>query len=176
VVVCLMTAVPTANCQATRGRASPREPQVASVDAYERATLSGLLGVFVTLDGVTPDLEALGLHQAELLASIQDQLRTAGVRVLAREDARNSPGSPYLYFNINVVRAAAGFAYTVRIELNQAVSLARSAGSRTMATTWQPAAVLAAVNPTELVKAVRQDLGALVTIFVDDYREANHAR
>lgn len=64
--------------------------QEAHFDAHERATLAGLTGVFVLLDGVSSDVDALGLHQAEVLQSVQDQLRTGGVHVLTRDEARSS--------------------------------------------------------------------------------------
>jgi hypothetical protein len=95
----LVSAVVVLGCDAAETQPahlnSPRS-QEARVDAREGATIAGLTGIFVVLDGVSPDVEALGLRQPELLLDIQNQLRAGRVRVLAREEARRSPGSPLL--------------------------------------------------------------------------------
>jgi hypothetical protein len=151
----------------------PLTSEAAHFAAHERATLAGLPGVFLVVDGITPDLEALGLQQAELVRDIQEQLTSGGVRLLSRNEARTTSGSPYLYVNINAVQGSVDLAYSIRIELNQAVRLERTPDAKTMAATWQPAAVLATVRPADFVSSVRQDVRTDVLQFVRDFRAAN---
>jgi hypothetical protein len=165
-------AVCALSCSGGRHAAEPAS-EAAHFEAHERATLAGLAGAFLMVDGITPDLEAIGLRQAALVEDVEEQLRRGGVRLFSRDEAKSISGTPYLYINVNAVRGSSELAYSVRIELNQAVRLERATSTRTIAATWQPAAVLATVKPADFVPSVRQDVRVAAMQFVNDYRAVN---
>jgi hypothetical protein len=168
----MAVAVCALSCSGERNTPEPASG-AAHFEAHERATLAGLAGVFLVVDGITPDLEAIGLQRAGVVGDAEEQLRSGGVRLLSRDEAKSSSGTPYLYINVNAVRGSSELAYSVRIELNQAVRLERATDTRTIAATWQPPAILATAKPADVVSGLRQDLRAAVMQFVNDYRAVN---
>ena len=93
-----------------------------------RATLRGLKGVGVLVEKLPPEVEQEGLKRDQLQMEVESRLRRAGVKVLTKEEAFNTPGEPYLYININVNIAkteADIYPYGIDMSLIQKVSLLR---------------------------------------------------
>ncbi|MBI4589975.1 MAG: hypothetical protein HY725_14165 [Candidatus Rokubacteria bacterium] len=69
-------------------------------------------------------------------------------------------------------RGNGDYAYTLRLELWQAVRLTRDAAIHSLAATWSTSGVIGTVRTTHL-GAVREAVRAMVDEFINDYRAAN---
>jgi hypothetical protein len=108
-------------------------------DADTRPTLRGFSGVYVVVEALSPQIEKEGLTTDQLQRDAEAKIRTAGVKVLSREEFVKAPGKPYLYVNvsISILRTQiTRYIFYVRLEFNQEVSLVKSPGTIVPASTW----------------------------------------
>jgi len=146
-----------------------------------RMTLSGLQGVYVAVEELQPNLvkygaaQKVGLSKEVLQRDIEARLTKAGIRVLTWDQMLKTPGSPFLYVVVNTHESEKyWYAYDIRIELQQIVSMATNPKVRAMAGTWS-------TNMTGIVNVgtlhvIRDDVGALVGKFVAAYQSMNKKR
>jgi hypothetical protein len=71
-------------------------------DADTRPTLRGFSGVYVVVEPLSPQIENEGLTTDQLQKDIVEKIRTAGVKVLSKEEFFKTPGKPYLYVNASI--------------------------------------------------------------------------
>jgi hypothetical protein len=93
-----------------------------------RATLRGLKGVGVLVEKLPPEVEQEGLKRDQVQMEVESRLRTAGIKVLTKEEAFNTLGEPFLYINVNVNIAKTEsdiYPYGIDMSLIQKVSLLR---------------------------------------------------
>ena len=93
-----------------------------------RATLRGLKGVRVLVEKLPPEVEQEGLKRDQVQMEVESRLRTAGIKVLTKEEAFNTLGEPFLYINVNVNIAKTEsdiYPYGIDMSLIQKVSLLR---------------------------------------------------
>ena len=69
-------------------------------DETTRSTLRGLQGIFVYVEPLDPQIEQSGLFKSQIQTDTESQLKSAGIRVLTREDFLKGFGRPYLYINL----------------------------------------------------------------------------
>lgn len=103
------------------------------------ATLRGLKGVGVIIENLPPEVEKAGLLKKQLQVEVEFKLRSAGIKVLTREECMKTPGEPYLYINININTSKTEsniYPYTVDAMLIQKVMLLRDPDKITYAVTW----------------------------------------
>lgn len=156
--------------------ASRRRRSIAA-EAF-RATLAGLTGVHVQVEPINADAEGDGFLRADVQAHAESILREAGMRVHTQSGLfADVPGTPVLHVDVMTVRLDGRYAYTVRPELWQGVTLTRAPGRTALALTWsapQLVGTLAAESLPELQKTVR----SAVEGFVEECRiaTADHAR
>src|SRR5437879_13447851 len=62
---------------------------------YTRATLRGLEGVWVVVEGLGPDVEQAGLTKQQLQTDVELWLRKAGIPVLTEKVVLEVPGAPW---------------------------------------------------------------------------------
>ncbi len=140
---------------------------------HQRDTLRGLRGVHVLVEKLEADVEHHGLTAAALQADTEEQLRQAGIEVLAEEQRLTTPGTPYLYVNVNVSMGEETplAAVSVDIALKQSVVLTRDPVLVCLAPTWRTGTTgrVGYARLADLRGAVKD----LVAEFVDDYRAAN---
>jgi hypothetical protein len=92
--------------------------------------------------------------------------------VLTADEAFNMPGKPYLYLNLTTHNSGIElYSYSIRIELNQDVSMIRDPSIRASATTWI-ANVVGIVGSSNF-RAVTDDVTQLTDKFIYDYVAAN---
>src|SRR5579862_1720605 len=103
----------------------------ASDAPVDRATLHGLKALKVAIDPLGPELEAEGLHAADLQASIEERLSKAGV--VLDQSARE-----FLGLRVIAVREVKG-SYGICLSLGfyQSVFLERDPNTKTVTQTWE---------------------------------------
>jgi hypothetical protein len=108
-------------------------------DADTRPTLRGFSGVYVVVEPLSPQIESEGLTTDQLQKDIVEKIRTAGIKVLSKEEFFKTPGKPYLYVNasISILRTQiTRYIFYIRLEFNQEVSLVKNPETIVPAATW----------------------------------------
>ena len=141
-----------------------------------RATLAGLQGVAVVVEDLQPSVMKYaaksGLSKAQVQQDAEKMLRDAGIRIVAGEDWKKTPGKPLLYININTHETEKyWYAYDIKVELRQLATLDANPQLKTLATTWS-------INITGqanigTLNVIRKDAGVMVGRFVQAYRGVN---
>ena len=143
----------------------------------DRKSLRGLKGIAVVVEALQPDAERDGLHKDQIKTDIELKLRQAGIRVLTTEESFKTPGSPYLYVNLNTTKndvlygALSTYAFALQVALKQDVTLTRDSDFKGSAPTWEMH-TLGTVGANNLPD-VRRILGDLVDRFSNDYLAEN---
>lgn len=134
-----------------------------------RATLRGLPGVEVLIEGLPPDLERGGLTTSALRAVVMQRLRAAGIRVYASQSENPSPAKPYLYIALNALTLpeGAGYAIAVQVHLRQTLRSLVTESNIVNAMTWEAHNVL--VAPAAELPLLPAEVGAFVDLFVADW-------
>ena len=149
---------------ASEGRAQTLEQQ--------RETLRGLAGVAVVVEPLNAEAEQDGLQQRRLQATVEKQLRAAGIPVLSTETWSVTPGGPYLYVNVAALKKQYElYAYSIEVCLNQLVTLARDRNIRQFAETWETREV-GTVGSDKLV-TVQDSIARHVETFIAAYLTVN---
>lgn len=143
-------------------------------------SLYGLEGVYVLVESLNDEANQVGLTGIQLKTDIELILRLAGINVVSEENSFELYGSPYLYFNVNIMKDKDGlYIYSTGLELTQTVSLHRSPKTRELlpstavaASTWDVGGVgIAGRNVVQ--EAIRSAAKDLVNMFLNDYLTAN---
>jgi hypothetical protein len=150
--------------QAARGRRKIGEEAI-------RTTLAGLAAVNVQVEPVNADAERDGLTRADLQADAASTLRAAGIGVLSQTELFLDPATPLLHVDLMTVRLDGRYAYSIRLELWQAVRLVRDARIRTLAVTWSAPQIVGSV-PVDRLGELRPEVRAAVQAFVADVEGA----
>ena len=130
-----------------------------------RATALRLL-IKVAVDPLGPELEAEGLHAADLQARIEDRLPKAGIAV--EQSARE-----FLGLHVMAVREAKGpYGICISLGLYQSVLLERDRTIKTATQTWETQSVVA-VRPKQVRMAMDSTIDQLVDQFAGAYGSAN---
>jgi len=99
-------------------------------------------------------------------------LRAAGIKVLSPDQWSKTLGRPTLYVNVNTHESEKyWFAYDIKLELRQIVSLEARPDIKTLAVTW-------CINVTGVVNigtftVIRDNVGVLTERFVQAYKMVN---
>lgn len=92
-----------------------------------RATLAELPGVLVQVEPLNADAERDGLTRDALQADVETALREAGMAAYTQTVlVAQVPGTPVLHVDVMTIHLDDRYAYSVRLELRQAVTLARA--------------------------------------------------
>ena len=149
---------------ASEGRAQTLEQQ--------RETLRGLAGVAVVVEPLNAEAEQDGLTQGRLQATVEKQLRAAGIPVLSKETWSVTPGGPYLYVNVAALKKQYElYAYSIEVCLNQLVTLARDRNIRQFAETWETREV--GTVGSDKLPTVQDSIARHVETFIAAYRTVN---
>ena len=104
---------------------TPSYPFALAIDpVIERTTLRGIISVYVTVGGLSPDIQREGLTAEKIHRDVKQKLGTVGIKVLTREEFMTSQGAPWLCLDVNVTKIQNTTAYSanINIECLQAVT------------------------------------------------------
>ena len=106
---------------------------------YSRATLKGIEGMQVLVEDFTEGEKNAGFDSRIFQTDVELKLRLAGIKVLTSAERLTTPGTPYLYLNVNPLDSKTRnppFSYSIGLEFYQVVLLARDPDISAHATTW----------------------------------------
>jgi hypothetical protein len=151
-------------------------PVQAEDSEVSRATLAGIQGIQVIVEELQPNVQKyagkVGLNKAQMQRDVEARLREGGVPVVAGNDWMNVPGRPVLYVNVNTHETEKyWYAYDIKVELRQIVSLVANPKVKALADTWS-------LNMTGMANIgnldnVKHGLMELVGKFMQAYRAVN---
>jgi hypothetical protein len=96
----------------------------ASAAAQKEESMKGLPGVYVLVEGLYDAEGVGGLFERDIQTEVELALRTAGIKVLTKQEQLEHPALPSLYVNVNVFLSDDGAAsYSMLVELDQSVTL-----------------------------------------------------
>ena len=106
-----------------------------------RLTIKGLAGVNVVVEDIQPNIQRYaqkaGITKEQIQKDVETKLKSNGIKILANDEWLKTPGRPVLYVNVNTHETEKyWYAYDVRLELKQIVSLEANPSIKTLATTW----------------------------------------
>jgi hypothetical protein len=144
---------------------------VNALDSGSRESLRGMLGLGLVIEEVSPDASTDGLSQEAIRSTIEQALRSKGIRLLT--ERTRSGSSPYLYINVNTLKEELGlYAYTVTVDLKQFVGLLSMKNKKTWGTTWS-ASVIGMVRQENVNQIIADAVEPLIKDFVDDFLAVN---
>ena len=139
-----------------------------------QAMLRGLKGVGVLVEKLPSEVEQGGLNRDQLQMEVESKLRTAGIKVLTKEEAFNAPGEPFLYINININIAKTEsdiYPYSIDLLFVQKVSLLRDPKLTSYAVTWSTGGV-GSIGKS-ILSQLRENVEAMVDVFMRAYLAEN---
>lgn len=148
-------------------------PVTEAVDVTGRQSLLGLKGVYLLIENTNPSAIRDGLTTNQIKNDVEAKLQKAGIKRLAKKDTIQMPGSPCLIVKIYAFKQGLDTClFLVLVELLQDVVLERDASIEVVdAITWR-AGEMGIVRWDDLRK-VRDSLGDMVDMFIEDYLAMN---
>ncbi len=154
-------------------------PVWAEDSEVSRGTLAGLqgFGIFVenTQANIQKYVQRAGIDRETVQRETERRLLAAGIKVVAGEEWRRTPGNPFLYVSINTHETEKyWYAYDIKVEVRQVAYLEANPKVRTMATTWSMN-MTGSANIGNL-HIIRNDAMVLVERFVAAYKAVNKGK
>ncbi len=133
------------------------------------STLRGIDKIKVVIEDLTGDSRNDGITESWLQAKTEFELRRVGIK------AGESLFVPVLYISVSADKSDGLMTFLIRLELLQAVSLARDPNiTASSATTWS-AFRCGRIDERGYAKKIETMLNILLQNFQDDYRSVNPA-
>jgi hypothetical protein len=132
-----------------------------------RLTLRGIKEVNVVIESIEPEIQSLGLTQAQVRADVEAKLREANIAISPDIER----GRPAVYLYVQVIRPEKfnRLFYSISLSVLQNVVLERDPNVKTNTDTWV-ARMLGMSSGTD---AIRSDIRSLLDQFIEEYRKAN---
>jgi hypothetical protein len=139
----------------------------------QRETLRGLPGAWVVVEKLPTELEQTGLTQDQVQTDAENRLRKAGIAILTQDECWQTPGMPWLYITVALLKVnATTYAATIGAVLNQEIVLTRNPQIKAFGATWDAGVHLGAIG-AESLPTVRNHVGSLIEQFIADYQAVN---
>ncbi|MCX8021806.1 MAG: hypothetical protein N2745_03445 [Syntrophorhabdaceae bacterium] len=141
-----------------------------------RRTMQGLKGIGVIVEEFQANFQKYGqkagLTREQVQSNIEGKLKSAGITVLTWDEWLKTVGRPALYVRINThEHERYSYAYDIRIELRQIVSLEANPSIKTLANTWS----LGMTGTAHIgnLNVIKGNLDALIDRFISSFKKAN---
>lgn len=130
-------------------------------------TLRGIKEVNVVIESIEPEIQNLGLKQAQVRSDVEAKLREANIAV--SPDVQRGRPAVYLYVQVIRPERIDRLFYSISLSLLQNVVLERDPKVKTNTDTW----VMRMLGMSSGTEAIRSDIRSLLDQFVEDLRRAN---
>lgn len=144
------------------------QPTLADDTNATRETLRGISGFPIVVEDL-PQASRNLVSEAQLTKDIEEKLKTAGIKVLSKEEGLKQPGSPYLYVNSDLYQLSDGFIVKIVLEVRQQVNLARNPNSKAFGSTWS----IGVFGGVREIQDMREALKGEVETFIKAYFSVN---
>ncbi len=137
--------------------------------AGERATLTGLAGVYVKVEDMETVVEREGLSQFALQREVEQQVRGAGIRALGPTEWLGIPGQPQVGLTVVLGKSDAlpgQYVYGIMVTLKQLVVLARDNVKRAHAITWSASGEFGTAHPATIRRSVYDQVKQFIDAFL----------
>jgi hypothetical protein len=149
-----------------------------SVDSFSSATLNermSLLGieeVCLEVDDVQFFFRNHYVANGDIREDIKLRFEEAGMSILSEQECSRNGQKPYLHFEINILEIEReSYVGTIRLDLYQWVTLMRSSGIETIASTWSHNWI-GPVDPSDL-EEIRSIVLDIAGTFINDHLAGN---
>jgi hypothetical protein len=132
-----------------------------------RLTLRGIKEVNVVIESIEPEIQSLGLTQAQVRADVESKLRLANIAV--SPDIERGRPSVYVYVQVLKPEKINRLFYSISLSVLQNVALERDPNVKTNTDTW----LVRMLGMSSGTEAIRSDIRSLLDQFIEDYRKAN---
>lgn len=137
-----------------------------------RQTLKELQSLYVAIEEIQPNVvkygQRVGLTREQIKKDVESKLKTAGIKILTKNEWLAIPGRPMLYLNINCHEYEKyWYAYDIKLEISQVVFLERNPSIKTMADTWS--INMTGVANIGTLNSIRNNAGKVVDRFIEAY-------
>lgn len=128
---------------------------IASDAQYNRASLRGLQGLYVSVEGLSPEIQKDGLTEDLIRRDVESKLRMAGIRPLSKEEWFDVMGSPHLNVNVNalILRETKEYIYSIHLTFRQNVYPVREPILVLGATTWSVGGIIGITHGLDKIRA-----------------------
>jgi len=141
-----------------------------------RKTLTGLKGIYVTVENLQPNIEKyasrFSLTRDQIHRDVEQKLKSADIKIFTRDEWLRTTGRPMLYVNVNTHEYEKyWYSYTIKLELQQIVMPEANPKIKAFATTWSIDMTGSANIGT--LGTIRSNVVLLVDRFIDAYSSVN---
>lgn len=139
----------------------------------QRTTLRGLKGIVVVVEDLEPGIGGEGgLTPAQIRTDAELRIRKASIRILSAQEGFKVAGFPRLYINAQVRKLTPRqFPCAIKVQVLQEMKLVRNPAMQCSASSWE----VAALGVANDMRTIREDLGDLIDMFINDYLSVNPA-
>ncbi len=132
-----------------------------------RLTLRGIKEVNVVIESIEPEIQSLGLTQAQVRADVESKLRLANIAV--SPDIERGRPAVYVYVQVLKPEKINRLFYSISLSVLQNVALERDPNVKTNTDTW----LVRMLGMSSGTEAIRSDIRSLLDQFIEDFRKAN---
>lgn len=134
--------------------------------------LQGLTGVGVVVGGLSEDAKKIPVTERDIQDIVEQKLKTAGIKVLSREERLSAPGMPYLYLRSSIKVTGDGFVYgSVKIQIKEEACLTRKAMCSPFIT-WNKGSIFS-VERDRAQQFLKDAVAENMDVFLKDYLSVN---
>lgn len=148
---------------------------IASDVQYNRASLRGLQGVYVSVEGLSPEIQKEGLTEDLIRRDVESKLKMAEIRALSKEEWFDVMGNPHLNVNVNalILRETKEYVYSIQVSFRQNVYPEREPILVLGATTWSVGGI---IGITRRLDKIRTSVSGQVDEFIRAYLSVNQKK
>jgi len=144
----------------------------AQASRLELESLMVLPGLYVEVNGVTPEALEDGLSPDSIRTDIAAALRSHGIPILTQPEWQTTIGNPAIHVVFDLLKLSSRqYIYRVTLEVRQLTRLMRDSTKMVFTRTWASDNLLGAVRTANL-PSLRQEVRPLLQQFISDYLEA----
>ena len=134
--------------------------------------LSGITGIEVLVDELSPDIESLGLQTHRIANAVEDQVRHAGIRIFTRRDRQKDSKGAALFVRVNTQHDRIGrYFFCLELQVKRSVNI-EGIETPIEAWVWETPTRITAVADDK-VKEIGPMIQKEVQTFLQDYRSVN---
>ena len=141
---------------------------------HTKQSLQGLEGVYIVVEEIYGKSVQSEILEQQIKEDIKLKILNAEIPVLSTAEWMTAPGAPFLYIHVNITELpdSSVSSFSLSVELNQNVIIARKLSINMTSSTWKTGMV-SIIEGQDLANCIRSSVDELVDLFIIDYLEVN---